>query len=64
MAGTITELAVATKLAVRAMGRRLRGEIEAGPDRSEFRHRFRALIDKVSDGIITDTRWRESSGFG
>jgi hypothetical protein len=57
MTGTLTDLKVAGKLAVRAMGTRLRSESEPTPDLVKFKQSMQALLDSVKPGLITNARW-------
>lgn len=57
MTGTLTDLKVAGKLAVRAMGARLRSELEPTPDLDIFKERMQALLDSAKPGFIKDTQW-------
>ena len=52
MPGTMTDLTVAGKLAARALGRRLRSEIEPAPDREKFTHEMQALLDKALSAVL------------
>ena len=57
MAGKLTELAVAARLFGRALGRRLRGEIERPPDIDGFRAGFQALLDQLPADVCAETQW-------
>lgn len=57
MAGTLTELTVAGKLAGKAVGRKLRGAIEAAPDLNAFRDDMRQLLDRLPAELIQDLVW-------
>jgi len=45
MAGMLTDLAVAGKLTAKALGRRLRSQIEPAPDLDKFEREMQALLD-------------------
>ena len=49
MAGTLTDLTVAGKLAVRAVGRRLSSDIEGPPDLDDFVSEMESLLKLVPD---------------
>ena len=57
MAGILTDLAVAGKLTAKALGRRLRSQIEPAPDLSKFAREMQALLDSASDGLVRDAIW-------
>ena len=57
MAGTLTDLTVAGKLAVRAVGRRLSAEIEGPPDLNDFVTEMEALLNLVPDSAIKEYHW-------
>ncbi|MFT5136117.1 MAG: hypothetical protein ACI8XV_001146 [Arenicella sp.] len=57
MTGTLTDLKVAGKLAVRAMGARLRSELEPTPDLVKFKQGMQALIDSAKADLIKETQW-------
>jgi hypothetical protein len=57
MTGTLTDLKVAGKLAVRVMEARLRSELEPTPDLVKFKQSMQALLDSVKPGLITDAQW-------
>ena len=57
MAGTLTELTVAGQLLTRALGRRLRGELEPPPDLDAFRQGFQQLLDRVPADTFAEVRW-------
>ena len=62
MTGTMTDLTVAGKLAARALGRRLRSEIEPAPDREKFTQEMQALLDKAPTGAVRDYTWLSMDG--
>ena len=57
MAGTLTDLTVAGKLAVRAVGRRLSAEIEGPPDLNDFVTEMEALLNLMPDSAIKEYHW-------
>ena len=57
MAGTLTELSVAGRLALRAIGRRMRSEVEPAPDLDQFQSDMEQLLGSVPEGIIRDHCW-------
>lgn len=57
MAGTLTELGVAGRLAVRAVSRRLRSQVQSPPDLDEFTRRLDSLISAAPDSVIVDHTW-------
>jgi hypothetical protein len=57
MTGTFTDLKVASKLAVRAFGARLRSELEPTPDLVQFKQSMQALLDSAQADLIKDTQW-------
>ena len=57
MAGPLTELTVAAQLLGRALGRRLRGELEPPPDLDAFRRGFQQLLDRVPADTFAEVRW-------
>jgi len=57
MSGTMTELGVAGRLALRAIGRRLRGEVEASPDLERFVEGMNALLAAAPDGVVRSFTW-------
>ena len=57
MAGPLTELTVAAQLLGRALGRRLRGELEPPPDLDAFRQGFQQLLDRAPADTFAEVRW-------
>lgn len=57
MAGTLTDLAVAGKLAAKTLGRRMRSEIEPAPDLENFTRDMRTLLENLPDGVVRDYAW-------
>jgi hypothetical protein len=57
MAGTITELQVAGKLALRAMARRLRSQVEPAPDLDQFQAGMEKLLMTAGDAVVRDHHW-------
>lgn len=57
MAGSLTELGVAGKLALRALGRRMRSEVEPAPDLGQFQAGMEQLLAAAPGGIIRDHCW-------
>jgi hypothetical protein len=57
MAGTLTELAVAGKLALRALGRRMRSEVEAAPDLDQFQADMEQLLAGAPGHVVRDHCW-------
>ncbi|PLW67701.1 hypothetical protein C0039_16000 [Pseudohalioglobus lutimaris] len=57
MANVGADLSVAGKLALRAIGRRLRTDIEPAPDLEAFTQRLQALLSRAPDGLIRDYYW-------
>ena len=57
MAGPLTELGVAARLAGRSLARRLRSAVEPAPDLQRFSHDLQALLDKASPGTLRNYAW-------
>ncbi|MEM9174572.1 MAG: DUF3047 domain-containing protein [Myxococcota bacterium] len=57
MAGTWTDLTVAARFALRTLGRRLRGEVEAAPDLDAFRVGFEGALGEVGEAHVASCRW-------
>jgi hypothetical protein len=57
MAGTLTELAVAGRLALRAIGRHMRSEVQPAPDLEQFQSDMEQLLASAPDSIIRDHCW-------
>jgi len=57
MTGTITDLAVAGQLATRALGRRIRSEIEPPPDLDRFSGAMEQLLAKAPEAVVRDYCW-------
>ena len=57
MAGAVADLAVAGRLAIRAIGRRLRSEVEPAPDLQAFTDQLEAVLAKAPDSVVRDYRW-------
>jgi hypothetical protein len=57
MAGALTDLAVAGKLALRAVGRRMRSEIEPAPNLDQFQAGMEQLLAGAADNIIREHCW-------
>ena len=57
MTGALTDLAVAARLAGKALVRRLRSDIEPPPNLDDFTRGMQQLLDKASPGIIRDSAW-------
>lgn len=57
MAGVLTELEVAGKLAIKAIGRKLHSEVEPAPDLEAFSSGMQSLLDKAPTGVILDYTW-------
>lgn len=57
MSGTLTELSVAGKLAVKTLGRRLRGKVETAPDLDAFGRSMQELLDRAPPEVIKDYSW-------
>ena len=57
MAGPLTELGVAGRLAVRSMTRRLRAEVEAVPDLQQFSNGMQRLLDAASPVSLRNYQW-------
>ena len=57
MTGTLTDIKVAGKLAIRAIGARLRSSLPAAPDLDEFEAGMRAILDTAPPGLIVDSQW-------
>ena len=51
MAGTLTELAVAGKLLMRALGCRMRSEVEPAPDLNRFQAGMEQLLAGAPESI-------------
>ncbi len=52
MAGLLTDLAVAARLATRASARRFKGDIETAPSLDVFSATLQKLIDSTASGIV------------
>lgn len=57
MAGMLTDLAVAGRLAARTIGRRLRSEVEPPPDLNAYTREMQACLDGVAEGVVRDYGW-------
>ena len=57
MAGTLTDLAVAGKLVAKAIGRRMRSEIEPPPDLDQFARDMQTLLEGLPEGVVEDFAW-------
>ena len=57
MAGIMADLGVAGSLALKAIGRRMRGEIEPAPDLEAFNRGMQGLIEKGTTAGVRDYRW-------
>jgi hypothetical protein len=57
MSGTLTDLKVAGKLAVRVIAARLRSNLEQAPDLDKFKEGMQALIDSAPPKLIADSQW-------
>ena len=54
MTGTLTDLTVAGKLAARALGRRLRSDIESAPDNEKFIRETQDLLDNAPSNVVRE----------
>ncbi|MFT5335745.1 MAG: hypothetical protein ACI9GB_003666, partial [Halioglobus sp.] len=57
MAGVLTEIAVAGRLAGKVLARRLRGEMEASPDLEAFSLGINDILDRAPAGLINEHAW-------
>ena len=57
MPGLIADLSVAARLALRAMGRRMRSRSEPAPDLDRFRSGLQEALDAAPAGLIADYAW-------
>jgi len=57
MAGTLTELQVAGKLALRAMGRRMRSQVEPAPDLDVFQGGMETLLAALPENVVKGHLW-------
>lgn len=57
MAGTLTDLTVAARLAGKAIARRLRSDIEPPPNLDDFTRGMGQLLETAPTGIIRDSAW-------
>jgi hypothetical protein len=57
MSSAIVDAAVAGRLAIRAFGRRLRGEIEPAPDRDAFRRDLDQALAALPAGLVSQVEW-------
>ena len=62
MAGVLTELFVAARLAGRTIGKRLRSELQATPDVQGFRAEMEAILATLGPDIVRRATWVECSG--
>ncbi len=61
MAGILADLEVAGKLGLRALGRRIRSEVEAAPDLDDFRSEMQQLLSAAPNELIRDHCWVDLS---
>jgi hypothetical protein len=61
MAGIFTDVTVAAKLGVRALGRRVRAEIEPPPDLDAFRREMEGVLSGAAHSIVGEYRWIDLS---
>ena len=57
MAGLLTDLAVASRLAPRATSRRLKGDSETAPSLDKFSAILQKLLDSVASSTVRDYCW-------
>lgn len=57
MAGVLTDLNVAGRLALRAVGRRMRADIEPPPDIEQFREDMEKLLSAAPAAAVRDYHW-------
>mgnify|MGYP001814233822 CR=1 FL=1 len=57
MAGPLTDIGVAARLAARTLGRRVRSGLEAEPDIAAFRQRMQSLVSRIPEGLVQSTQW-------
>ncbi len=57
MAGPLTDLGVAARLAGRALRRRLAGEVEPAPDLDAWRQNWDAVLAAVPEGVVAAQAW-------
>jgi hypothetical protein len=59
MPGTLVDLGVAARLALRAAARRLRGEMEPAPDLAAFRGALEPALAKLESDVVAEHVWIE-----
>ncbi len=57
MTGTVTDLTVAGRLALRALGRRLAGKISPPPDLDGFRREMKDALARLPTGTVANHAW-------
>ena len=57
MTGALTDIKVAGKLAFRAIGARLRSNLEPAPDLEKFKECMQVLLDSAAPGLIAEFQW-------
>jgi hypothetical protein len=57
MGNILADLSVAGKLALKALGRRLRSEVSAPPDAAQFALDMEQLLARAPAGIVSQYRW-------
>ncbi len=59
MAGLLADLNVAGKLALKAVGRRFRSEIEPPPDLVQFTSKMEKVLSGAPESVVRDYCWVE-----